>query len=60
MIGAEYSRDRYVYRRTSAGSAKIAPSPLCTGRSAALAAIAVTAMAKADRIILRGMADIPD
>ncbi len=58
ITGAEYSTARYAEGRTSVGSAKIAPSRLCVGRSAAFAVNAVTAIAKADRIVLRGMADI--
>jgi hypothetical protein len=38
---------------TSAGSEKIAPNRLCTGRSAALAFTPATMRAKTDSIILR-------
>jgi hypothetical protein len=50
-MGAEYSR--------SAGSAKIAPSRLCTGRSAALAFTPATTRAKTDSIILRDIVKSP-
>jgi hypothetical protein len=60
-MGAEYSRFLLARMPTSAGSAKIAPSRLCTGRSAALAlALAPATMrAKTDSIILRDIVKSP-
>jgi hypothetical protein len=58
-MGAEYSRFLSARVPISAGSAKIAPSRLCTGRSAALAFAAATMMAKTDSMILRDMTKSP-
>jgi hypothetical protein len=59
MMGAEYSRFLLARMPASAGSAKIAPSRLCTGRSAALALTPATMRAKTDSTILRDIVKPP-
>jgi hypothetical protein len=58
-MGAEYSRFLSARVPISTDSAKIAPSRLCSGRSAALAFTPATMMAKTDSMILRDIDELP-